>query len=124
MKHLFYYLFALSFLFTSCKDKDVTPEGDYLIFGHHSGFCITPQCLSHYKLTDSQLYKDQKVNNLRHQSFDFILQKDEDFQKVKTLASALPAQLLSLNSQSFGCPNCYDQGELFIQYHTNGETKS
>ena len=124
MKYLRYFLLGISLLLLSCQDKQVDPivleDSDHLIFGRFVGRCLTPSCNPYYKLTNQQLYKDRIPYNNSGDNFDFVLQSNSDFQKVKDLTNSLPQQLLSSSETTFGCPNCTDQGGFYVQYFKEG----
>lgn len=126
MDNLKLILYTLTFLvFCSC-DKEVSNElneGDFLIFGHFYGECIGEGCVETYKLTSSKVYEDTNDNYLET-DFSFIKLGNDKFKEVKYLIDFLPNELLESDEDNFGCPDCLDQGGLFIQYSKNGNIKS
>jgi hypothetical protein len=119
-KHL-----VLSILFTtlfiSCQ-KDTIKSGE-LIFGDYHGECMGDDCVKIFKLTDDKLYQDTDGHypSLEEYKGDFEKLSNTEFNKVKDLKSHLPTDLLSANNQTFGCPDCVDQGGYFVQYNNDGE---
>ena len=123
MKKLFLGFFAISTLFSCNKDNDENDKTqfDYLIFGK-SGECLGENCVETFKITDTTLYED--TLDTPFQNFEFVALENAKFNQVKDLINFFPNQLLNQNQTVFGCPNCLDQGELFIQYSRNGIVKS
>jgi hypothetical protein len=120
-------LIVLSTLFImSCskEGKGLSASDDYLIFGKYFGLCMGEECVETYKLTSTQLFEDREDTYFPPGEYDFELLSEELFEKVKDLKDQFPSRLLDEESQTFGCPNCYDQGEYFIEIPYNGETKS
>lgn len=118
--------FAILIIISSCKhDDDISVnENDYLIFGHFYGECIGEGCVETYKLTDTKLFEDTNDSYAGTAPFNFIELGALQFEQVKDLIDFLPPELLNASDTAFGCPDCADQGGLFIQYLKNGNTKS
>ena len=56
--------------------------------------------LDHYRATDG---------------FDFVPLPNTKFLLAKDLTEEIPEALLKEEDKTFGCPDCYDQGGIFIQ---------
>jgi len=115
-------ILALVIAFVACK-KDETAkieEGNYLMFGHFYGMCVGDDCVEIFKLTSEKLYKDLNSNYPGQPPYNFSLLEDNQFNAVKDLPTYLPPELLADTNTYFGCPDCADQGGLFIEYK-NGE---
>lgn len=126
MKRFKFLIFSLAILAISSCTKDDELElsqDDFLVFGHFYGECMGEQCVEIFKLTDSKLFEDINDNDLET-DFNFIELVNGEFEQVKDLIDYFPNQLLSENDTTFGCPDCYDQGGLFIQYSESGNVKS
>ena len=119
---IFLFVNALS----SCKKDDDADlkSNDYLIFGHYYGECFGETCVETYKLTNSKLFEDIIDVYAGNGPFDFKELTNEEYEQVKDLIEYFPAELLDTNEESFGCPDCADQGGLFIQYAHEGEINS
>lgn len=116
--------FALT-LFSSC-DKDTgngVAETDYLIFGDFYGECIGPNCVNTYKLTDTKLYMDLQ-KNYSSTDFRFVRLDQTSFENVYDLKDYFPSDLLDESDDVIGCPDCLDQGGIFISYSNNGVIKT
>ena len=121
-------LFIPLFLFlglSSCKKEAQTNcETDYLIFGHFYGFCIGETCVETYKLTDTKLYEDSNDVYFGEGPFTFLELSQSKFTLVEDLESFIPQGLIALPDSTFGCPDCADQGGVFIQYAHDGVVQS
>jgi hypothetical protein len=110
--------FLISLLWlTSCqKNADIIKnEGDYLIFGKFYGFCGGETCIETYKLTSSTLYEDTKDAYRAIDGFEFVPLSTAKFLLVKDISADIPDALMKEDDKTFGCPDCYDQGGIFIQ---------
>jgi hypothetical protein len=119
-------LIGLVVLFSVSCDKDdeiELNEKDYLIFGHFYGECTGEICVETFKLTNNALFEDTN-DNYSGEDFNFVQLGSEIFEQVKDLAEAFPDQLLTEDTDIFGCPDCADGGGLFIQYSENGNVNS
>jgi len=109
---------TFSFVFLTCSDNDDTVElsdDNYLIFGHFYGFCFGEECIEIFKLANSKLYEDSNDNYAR-EPFNFKELSNDKFEASKDLLSFLPPELLFEKEGQIGCPDCADQGGVFIQY--------
>lgn len=88
---------------------------DNLVFGTFYGECIGETCVRTYKLTSTKLYVDSK-KEYGGGSFDFLEMGDEKFEVTKDLIEFFPEKLYDEENQTFGCPDCVDQGGIRIRY--------
>lgn len=126
MKIGFLTLIFIGLLFTSCSDSDngvQVNKMDYLIFGHFHGECIGEGCVETFKLTGDRLYEDT-LDHYNAENFEFVELSSEKFEQVKDIIEYFPTKLLNDKDTTFGCPDCRDQGGIFIQYSENGIVKS
>ncbi|GGK24142.1 hypothetical protein GCM10007962_17930 [Yeosuana aromativorans] len=107
----------------SSDDSIHIDKNDYLIFGHFYGMCAGDGCVLTYKLTDDTLYEDINHNYLGT-DLNFKALDNNTFEQVKDLANYVPSELLNETESVFGCPDCADQGGLFIEISKNGVVKS
>ena len=121
MKKIFLGFFAIT-LFLSCNKDNDENQFDYLIFGRINGECIGEICIEIFKITETSLFED--TLDIPVQGFEFVALENAKFEQVKNLIDFFPRQLLNQNNTVFGCPNCSDQGELFIQISKNGIIKT
>lgn len=110
---------------SSCKKDSNKPieSDDYLVFGHFYGLCMGEFCVLNYKLTDIALYEDLE-KKYYGSTFVFSAMEYKDFELVKDLPDYFPEELLQNTNAIIGCPDCADQGGLYIEYRKNGKTQS
>jgi hypothetical protein len=121
-KLVFCVMLAGSIGWMSCNRSNVEPEksneAEYLFFGTNFGRC-GGNCYQVYLLTSSELWQ-------------YIAKPSEPIKvseftaKGKKLSAELHAQYKNLlqipngldqtEIDRFGCPNCYDQGEILMEY--------
>jgi len=126
MKSIITILALIGIFFTSCSESDNSVQVnkmDYLIFGHFHGECEGEECIETFKLTDDKLYEDT-LDHYNAENLEFVELSNEKFQQVKDLINYFPEELKNQKDTTFGCPDCLDQGGIFIQYSENGIVKS
>lgn len=123
---LFFFLLSLIVLFAGCSKDDDVPtlsnfrEVDSLIFGWYYGECLGESCVETFRLTENALYEDVNDPYAGSSAFKFTDRKtDEIFEQAQILTDDFPTQLLREPDQTFGCPDCADQGGMFIQVSTS-----
>ena len=111
---------------TSCQKDgiDLNDETDYLIFGSSYGFCMG-ECATTYLLKSDGLYKSAtylKTGDLN--TFNEEL-SEEKFNQIKGLEQKIPAEFLEekKDESTFGCPDCSDQGRLYLEISIGGRKK-
>lgn len=111
-------------LFISCKKEDNTNTAtyDYLIFGHFYGMCWSEECVETYKLTTNSLYEDT-LDDYMHNSFSFTQLSQAKFNQVSSLLNNISNDLLNETDTIIGCPDCADQGGVYVQISENGIVK-
>ena len=124
MKTIRLLLAVFSISLFSCQEEVVHPyEGDYLVFGNFYGECLE-ECVSTFRLEENRLIKDTQAQRIG-QSVNFeknpqVLSQD-NFELAQELLTIFPSQLLTESDSTFGCPDCYDQGGLYIEYQQGDE---
>lgn len=105
-----------------CKKtaKSVTAE-DQIIFGISHGHCVG-KCRSTYVLDNKTLYAD--TSNNRAYIFELKKLPDSFFQKAKFVMTDFPEYLLKNTNQTFGCPDCADQGTIVLTRIVKQDTLS
>jgi len=107
-------LVIIALVFGSCsKDKDKSEE--YLIFGQSYGECQGVHCLDVFKVTGTKLYEDKDDKFLTGNYLWYDLSPAK-YNLVADLTELMPPKLRTEADQTFGCPDCYDQGTLIIQF--------
>lgn len=122
---LFTIVLSISLLF-SCKKDDITQvkDNDYLIFGHYFRDCEGESCVETFLITDGKLYEDLSDSYYRNVHFNFVELSHEKYKSSVSLLESFPQKLLKERKHTFGCPDCYGQGGLYIAYKKDGELKS
>ncbi|MBY5958531.1 hypothetical protein KUV50_10335 [Membranicola marinus] len=122
MKYLILGIALLTWV--SCSKEGVELKAnDFLIFGRFYGECRGKDCVKMFKLTSDQLLEDTADSYLATE-FDFVPLSNDKYQQVKDLMNAIPGQLLNEEEDTIGCPDCADQGGLYIEFSDNGKTNS
>jgi len=129
--------FFLLSLLISCCDKyccnnkvGVQPQlvdNDFLIFGHFYGECSGPQCVKIFKLTKDKLYEETNypysgIGSSKNYIFKEL--PNDKFNVAKDLMSYFPNQLRSVTEKQIGCPDCRDQGGIYVELSENGAVKT
>ena len=118
------FFITLVFTLLSCENDQIKlNESNYLIFGRFYGMCIGSSCVLTYKLTDKGLYEDTN-HNYSGNSYNFAAMDKKKHMIAKDLPDFFPQELLHEKEGIIGCPDCYDQGGILIQYIQNGKTKT
>jgi len=113
--------FFLLLLLSACaKEKMPGSEDDLFAFGTGYGFCAG-DCAHLYQIRQEKLYPDN-INNLYLDPITFAGTPlpDSSYQHARALPSALPDYLLQHPNQTFGCPDCYDQGVIYVELNEKG----
>ena len=109
-------------LFSSCdKSFDGMLEGEeYLIFGTFYGECIG-NCLIAYKIQENQLFEDDEdFGPFDGMNFKPDALSNEQFELAKLLLDDFPIDLLDSDKLVYGCPDCSDQGGVYLELKSDG----
>lgn len=104
-----------------CVEVEVQ-DNDILVFGHFYNMCIGESCVEIYKLEGEKLFEDtndQYPGNQEFFSGNFVELGDDKYILVKDLVDQFPNQLLNESETIFGCPDCADQGGLYLEYKSD-----
>ncbi|MFT3824056.1 MAG: hypothetical protein QM731_09050 [Chitinophagaceae bacterium] len=125
MKRLLPLLLFAVLAFAACQKNNSNDEQPtQLIFGKSYGECVG-NCATLYKVYNGQLYPD----NLSYFYYGGELKfsntslSNEKYNIAKQLLDNFPAYLKNLSDSSFGCPDCHDQGAIYIQFSEKGVIK-
>jgi hypothetical protein len=127
-------LLSLALFFFSCSKDDNTKSvkepqktnTEYLTFGHYYGMCLGEGCVEIFKLTTTELLEDQNDHYPHTKQFyvgNYAALDENKFNLVKNLMDDFPSELLQTDTLSFGCPDCADQGGLYIEYFFNNKRR-
>jgi hypothetical protein len=125
MKKLLLFSVLTCFLIacTNNDDNDETP--DNIVFGQFYGFCVG-QCFKPYQLTNIRLTVDDDEEHYM-QGYTYKPTDVLDataFREAKHLLEDIPDELLNAeNGKVYGCPDCADQGGVYLELNFNRNTK-
>ena len=106
--------FTVIWFYVGCSSDQEMMSSDTLIFGQFYGACSGSDCVQTFKIENNQLFEDS-IDDYGQNNFDFAPRDQSDYDLVSDLVGLVPSQLLDESSQTFGCPDCADQGGLYIQ---------
>ena len=101
-----------------------TGDFEYFIFGTSYGEC-GGDCAKIFKLEGSQLFADDGLEYLSTEEVPFQT-TGLSFEKrtlAVELSQQLPTDLLTETNGQIGCPDCRDQGTVFIKIKTGGQVQ-
>ncbi len=101
---------------TSCKESE-EPLEDAFVFGRWSAFC-TGNCVQIYKLENDKLYVDN-LNSFRQAgtiTYSPTPLSNQYVAKAKSLKETFPSYLLENPFTVIGCPDCADQGSIYLAF--------
>lgn len=110
-------------LFISCKKVKNEPAielPEFFAFGTAYGEC-GGNCATFYSLKGGKIYIDDMEHYMCSLSFTNTPLADDKYQKAKKLAVTLPAYLINHPDTTFGCPDCHDQGLIYMEYKKNNK---
>ena len=110
-----YLILGLILFCLSCSSSE-EPSSDLptIIFGHFFSECFGERCLETYMLQGESLFEDTNDSFFRD-DFDFVSLPDSLYLQVNDLRDLIPDELSDIEGQTFGCPDCGDQGGIFLQ---------
>jgi hypothetical protein len=120
MKRLFLPLFLILTL-AGCSEK-VYPDPSAFVFGSWYGFCLE-NCIHLYKLENGKLYPDDMDTRFQSETITFESTPLEDklAKKAEELLRLFPSYLRKNPNTTIGCPDCYDQGVIYLGFEENGK---
>ena len=124
-KSPFFILIAL--LAFSCENEPAfeLQNTDYLIFGWYAGECAG-DCIAAFRVSNQSLEEDTTTRFYR-QDYTFqagrVLDNDA-WSRASTLISSLPTDLIQSGTDIYGCPDCADQGGIFLIFNQAGQTRT
>jgi hypothetical protein len=103
-------------VFGACKESE-EPLQDAFVFGRWSAFC-TGNCIQIYKLENDKLYVDN-LNSFREAAtitYKPTPLSNQYVAKAKSLRDSFPQSLLENPFSVIGCPDCADQGGIYLAF--------
>ena len=111
--------------FWACSES-TTDENEVIetiIFGHYYGRCFGETCIETYKIENGKLYEDFDDDYSRN-TFNFVKLSDKLFEQVVDIINHIPQELREVNGQTFGCPDCADQGGVYIELFDSSNSEA
>jgi hypothetical protein len=125
MKKFLSVIFIIS-LFISCAKQSSSPAAENsFVFGIYYGICYD-DCADLYKIKDNSLYHDMNTTSLYLSPliFSTTAMPNNKYLIAKPVQDSFPAYIENSTDTSFGCPDCHDQGMIYIEKTTNSIKKS
>lgn len=112
-------------LLTACNNDDNGIE-NYLIFGHYYGNCSGEECNEYFRVTETELfeYEDNCTPGILSSCIPNSEKlSDAKFEFAKDLITNLPDELFDEAESTLGCPDCVDQGGLYLEIKKDDQIK-
>lgn len=120
MKKVIFGLATLLFLNACKKECDLSGSDDRIIFGHSYPLC-SGDCSVLFQLSDAQLLEDNcDYCPLTDIPFKNDPLSDDKLEIAAPLLKDIPADLLKIDEQRYGCPGCTD-GIIYSLEITSGD---
>ncbi len=103
----------------SSDDDEVSCDKETIIFGHFFGECSGERCVEIYMLQNQSLFEDSN-EFFDSSEFDFEELSNDLYTQVEDVRALFPRELINTRSQTYGCPDCADQGGVYLQLVDRG----
>jgi len=125
MKKVLPLLFLTGLAFSCTNETDPgLGQADYVVFGIAFGECIG-DCITIFRVSELRLEEDTNSQYLTN-DFQFVPSRvlnDSQLNEARKLLHSIPGDLMQNPADRYGCPDCRDQGGIYIQYKIQGELK-
>ncbi|MBW4891442.1 hypothetical protein KXQ82_17070 [Mucilaginibacter sp. HMF5004] len=111
--------FALLFLVGSCSKSDID-TANYFAFGSHYSFCAG-NCSKVFAITGNKLVPVTFTDFNKPLALQTKALADSSYHKAVPLKETFPQYFRDHPNQTFGCPDCADQGGYYIEIMENGK---
>lgn len=108
-----------------CAPPPDSGDFEYFIFGTAYGECVG-DCAKIFQLEGGKLFADDVVEHLTSENVTFQTTSlsAEKVAIAAELSQQFPAALLDEANGQIGCPDCRDQGQMFVKVKTaSGEVR-
>jgi len=112
---------AISLFLFSCKKENTTVTVNRLAFGVSYGFCVG-NCAKFFLLNNDNLFADSMDRFTTPLLFKNTALAQDKYNLAKELLTTFPKYLTLHSNETFGCPDCVDQGAIYIEATINGTT--
>ena len=107
-------------IFLSSCTKEGLDDVDYFAFGSAYGFC-QGDCANFFIIRDDMIYPDDMDYYIEtSMKFKSVALPAEKYNLAKNLMDRFPAYLTDRPDQTYGCPDCADQGGIHIEIKEKG----
>ena len=121
MKQLLY-VSLLLLVFASCKKEKTQllaketslPLNAAFSFGVSYGYCVG-ECAKFYLVTNDQIFPDDMQRIQKPLQFKTSALSNDKYLIAKSLIDSFPAFLINNPDTTIGCPDCYDQGTIYLE---------
>ena len=108
----------------SCKKEETATNTTVqrLVFGTYFGECLT-DCVTIFALDSAKVQQDTLINTFIPINYVFagVDLSNDKFVQVKHLLTEIPTELTTTPNKTYGCPDCHDQGGIYIQVEIPAE---
>jgi hypothetical protein len=129
MKKLSFLLaITMTIFMTSCNDDDPNEANEFVTFGRYYGFCQGEDCIQYFRVTKRKVfeYPDNclpiPVSSCYETNPTELSDAKADI--AESLIDNFPDALFDESESTLGCPDCVDQGGLFIEILKNGDRRA
>ena len=113
----------------SCNKNSTEPaipeSPDYLVFGQFAGG-MSAEASQLFRVDLSTFEQDIVTDFFPRLDYDFeaeITMSQADWNNARQLIDLLPQSLIETESNTYGCPDCADQGGYFLEFGNNDQSK-
>ncbi len=111
-------MFCALIAIAGCKKEEPAVD-KYFIFGKAYGEC-GGNCATFFKVQEGNVYADDMLYYTGQVSFSNVPLAPSKYVLAKHLADSFPSYLYAHPDTTFGCPDCHDQGGLYLKREING----
>ena len=119
-----YILLSILLISLGCTDNNESNLSDHptLIFGSSHGFC-QGNCTHLFKYENGEVFRDE-MDRFDLSNLVFSDSSDPDITSAaQNVLNNIPEELKLSDQETYGCPDCADQGTLFIQLTEDENTR-
>ncbi len=119
MKKITVLLFACCLVAACKKEKRALIIENSFVFGSYHSLCMD-DCATLFKIQDQQLYPDNTNSYINPLVFSATPMANDRYLLAKPLQDSFPSYLITHTDTTYGCPDCHDQGLIYIEQTING----
>ncbi|MFY0592409.1 hypothetical protein [Roseivirga sp.] len=114
-------LFCLIAL-NSCENEGFPSEAENILFGSFAGHCFG-NCFNAFQVDSSKVQSHDAEGHFTFDQYEFQPTRTLDkaaFTEARAIVKGIPSELIDSKIESYGCPDCADQGGYFVFFETDG----